>query len=339
MSADTLVVTGVGAVTPWGHDPSRLGLDGGPPPDPHGPWFDVAAELGPRGYKYVPASCRHLLAATRRALTDAGDVLGRVPEARRGMAVGTNNGITTLIDTMDETVSGPGAARLSPATAPYFSINTLAGRVAMDHGIKGWNLTLTSPRTASLDALGAGARAFAAGRCDLLLAGTTEAPLPGRTKGHAVSEAGAAVLVLEPAAGAAARGAGHYGTCRTVSFHLPAGAPYDAARRTVGDALDRLLAPGGRGGLPAARLISDASPVGAALAAHLRGLGARTHAVPAGAGTLLPFLYVVHALAGQGPPRLVAAASPEGGCALTLVRPYRPAAMTARTPDPEKEER
>ncbi|MEU7136593.1 beta-ketoacyl synthase N-terminal-like domain-containing protein [Streptomyces sp. NPDC046261] len=322
MSADALVVTGIGVVGPWGHDPSRLDLDGDRPHDPTDSWFDVAAELGPRGYKYVPPSCRYLLAATRRALADAGDLWHRVPEARRGMAVGTNNGIATLIDTMDETITGPGAARLGPATAPYFSINTLAGRVAMDHGIKGWNLTLTSPRTASLEALGAGARAVAAGRSDLLLAGSTEAPPPRRAPGHGACEAGAAVLALEPSTQAAARGAAGYGTCRTLSFFLPGDASGALARRTVDDALTRLLAPDGHDGPPPVRLITDPCPVGTALAAHLRHLGARTRAVPAGGGTLLPLLHVIHALTGQGPPRLVATTSPEGTCALTLVRPH-----------------
>ncbi|MFI9237450.1 beta-ketoacyl synthase N-terminal-like domain-containing protein [Streptomyces sp. NPDC053079] len=322
MSADALVVTGIGIVSPWGNDPSRLALDDDGRPDPTDSWFDVAAELGPRGYKYVPPSCRYLLAATRRALSDAGDLWQGVPETRRGMAVGTNNGIATLIDAMDETISGPGAARLGPATAPYFSINTLAGRVAMDHGVKGWNLTLTSPRTAALEALGAGARAVVAGRSDVFLAASTEAPPPRHAPGRGVLEAGAAVLVLEPSAQAAARGATAYGTCRTVVFFLPADASRTVARRTVDDALTRLLAPQGHDGPPPVHLVTDTCPVGTALAAHLRDVGARTRAVPAAAGTLLPFLHVIHALTGQGPPRLVATTSPEGTCALTLVRPH-----------------
>ncbi|MFI9203126.1 beta-ketoacyl synthase N-terminal-like domain-containing protein [Streptomyces sp. NPDC053048] len=332
MTAGALVATGIGVVSPRGCDPARLDLDGHPPPDPTDAWFDVAAELGPRGYKYVPPSCRHLLAATRRALADAADPLPLVPEARRAMAIGTNNGIAALIDAIDETVTGPGAGRLGPATAPYFSINTLAGRAAMDHGIKGWNLTLTTPRTAGLEALHAGARAVAAGRADLLLAGSTEAPLPRHTPGHTASEAGAAVLVLEPPDAAAARGTTGYGTCRTAAFFLPPDAPPDRARRTVGDALARVLAPDDHDAPPPVRLITDPCPVGTTLAAQLRLLGARTRLLPAGAGTLLPLLHVVHALVRPGPPRLVATAGPDGACALTLVRPHSPT-------EPEPEER
>ncbi|MEU1819310.1 beta-ketoacyl synthase N-terminal-like domain-containing protein [Streptomyces roseifaciens] len=329
MSGDGRVVTGIGVVSPRGDTPSRLDLNGRPSHDATDSWFDVAAELGPRGYKYVPPSCRYLLAATRRALADAGDLLPLVPEVRRGMAVGTNNGIAGLIDAMDETITGPGAGRLSPATAPYFSINTLAGRAAVEHGIKGWNLTLTSPRTAGLEALQAGARAVAADRADLLLAGSTEALLPRHTPGHAASEAGAAVLVLEPSAQAATRGAVSHGTCSTVTFSLPAAPPQgrarqqDRARQTVADALTSLLAPRTLDHPPSVRLVTDACPASTTLGALLHDLGCRTRTVPAGMGTFLPLLHVIHRLAGGGPPRIVATAAPGGACAVTLVRPLR----------------
>lgn len=303
-----LAVTGIGVVSPRGGDPAALDLDGPAPADDA--WFDVAAELGARGYKYVPPSCRYLLAATRRAVADAGDLFAAVPETRRGMALGTNCGIAALIDAMDETVSGPGAERLSPATAPYFSINTLAGRVAMDHGVKGWNLTLTSPRTAGLESLLAGARAVAAGRSALLLAGSTEAALPAHHPAHARSEAGAAVFVLQPRPAAA----DHYGTCRTVTFSLPAAGPQ------LEETLIRLLkaAPAP----DAALLVADTSPVATALAGHLRHhLGVPTDTVPAAAGTLLPMLHLARLLSRPGLPRLLATASPDGACALTLVHP------------------
>ncbi|ANP56910.1 hypothetical protein AVL59_31385 [Streptomyces griseochromogenes] len=300
-------------------------LDGEPATGAEESWFDLTAELGARGYKYVPPAARYLLAAARRALADAGPVLAGVPEVRRGLALGTNSGIASVIDAMDETVNGPGADLLSPARAPYFSINTLAGRVAMEHGVKGWNLTLTSPRTAGLEALLAGTRAVRAGRSDLLLAGSAEAPLPVHAPGHERSEAGAAVLVLEPRATAVARGAAGYGACRTVAFFLP---PHEAAStaaaRTVTAAVARLL--GEPAVLPAViHLVTDPSPVGTALAARLQQLGARLDVVPAGAGTLQPVLHLVHGLARPGTVRLVVTASPDGACAMTLLQPDQPA--------------
>ncbi|GAA0419200.1 beta-ketoacyl synthase N-terminal-like domain-containing protein [Streptomyces luteireticuli] len=311
MNVIDLVVTGIGVVSPRGCDPAALVLDGAAGADDA--WFDVAAELGARGYKYVPPSCRYLLAATRRAVADAGDPFAGVPETERGMALGTNSGIAALIDAMDETVTGPGAERLSPATAPYFSINTLAGRVAMDHGVKGWNLTLTSPRTAGLESLLAGSRAVAAGRSTLLLAGSTEAALPAHHPAHADSEAGAAVFVLQPRSRSRAD---HYGTCRTVTFSLPAAEPQ------LEETLIRLLkdAPTPE----AALVIADASPVAATLARHLRDdLGIPTDTAPAAAGTLLPVLHLARALSRPGHPRLLATGSPDGACAVTLAHPRR----------------
>jgi 3-oxoacyl-[acyl-carrier-protein] synthase II len=211
-----LVVTGIGVVSVWGDDPARLDLrTSGTPAAADDGWFDTAAELPGRGFRHAPSSCRYLLAATRRAVKDAGAAaFAAVPEERRGMAVGTNNGNTALLEAMNETVTTSGADRLSPASAPFFSINTIAGRVAMEQGVKGWNLTLTTPMTAGLETVLAGTRAAVAGRCDVLLAGATEASVPGLAESDC--EAGAAVLVMEPRQAALAR------RCRPLR-HLPGG--------------------------------------------------------------------------------------------------------------------
>ncbi|MFI9237310.1 beta-ketoacyl synthase N-terminal-like domain-containing protein [Streptomyces sp. NPDC053079] len=233
------------------------------------------------------------------------------------MAVGTTGANTALLDSMDETVTGPGADRLRPASAPYFSLNTIAGRIAMEYAVKGWNLTLTSPRTAGLEAVLAGARAGAARRSDLLLAGSVETPLPPHNAGHAVSEAGSAILVIEPRASAAARSATAYGTCRVAPFFLPH--PAGSAPQAVTGALARLLTPGGP--VPATRLIAEDGPVAAAVAGQLRSLGSDVTLTPPGAGTLLPMLHIASALARGTAPHLVATASQDGTCALALVSP------------------
>ncbi|MER5748857.1 beta-ketoacyl synthase N-terminal-like domain-containing protein [Streptomyces sp. NPDC002088] len=328
MSAAELVVTGIGTTSPWGRDPARLALDAVRPPITGEPWFDLAAELGGRGYKYLPPSCRYLLAATRRALADADDPLSPVPESRRGMAVGTNNAVTALLDAMDETMTTSGAEKLSPATAPFFATNTIPSRVAMEHGLKGWNLTVTTPQTAGLEAVLAGTRAVTAGRSTMFLAGAVEEALPPHQPGHDISEAGAAVLVLEPRAAAAARGRTGHGTCRVVTFFLPHASPTapvasHTARQAVGDAFARLLPD--PEAAPPTRLIADDSPVGTAVAEQIRSLGAEVDVVPPGAGALLPMLHVSRGLARPGPPHLVATACRDGSCALALVSPERAA--------------
>ncbi|MFE2677665.1 beta-ketoacyl synthase N-terminal-like domain-containing protein, partial [Streptomyces hygroscopicus] len=224
--AGGLVVTGIGTVS----------ADG----------FDFRTALGRRGYKYLPAASQYFLAAAKGALAQAGpDALEAVGPEERGAAVGTNSAAVALHHTMDRTITTTGAEDLSPALAPYFSVNLFGSRLATEHDLKGFNLTFTSPRVAGLEALQAGRRAIAAGRARRLLAGATEEALPEGEPGADRPESGAVALVLEPASAARSRGAAALGRVAVRSFFLP---PRVAAAAEGGGA-----APALRGGGRAAR--------------------------------------------------------------------------------------
>ncbi|MET8012189.1 beta-ketoacyl synthase N-terminal-like domain-containing protein [Streptomyces sp. NPDC005271] len=316
MSGGDLVVTGVGAVS----------ADG----------FDFRTALGRRGYKYLPAAAQYFLAAAKRALAAAGpDALEAVGPEQRAAAVGTNSAAVALHHAMDRTVTGTGAGDLSPVTAPYFSINLFGSRLAIEHDLKGFNLTLTSPRIAGLEALRTGQRAVAAGRARRLLAGATEEALPEDEPGAERSEAGAVALMLEPAAAVAARGGRALGRLGVRSFFLPPhlAAPDQGAERTGALLRDALDALGHRPGTPlTVTAVLDGSPVGEAVAAALEektfrgafgdGKDGRTERVPAGAGALEPIARAAAAL--DGPPghaHAVVTAAAEGNTAVCLVTP------------------
>ncbi|GGQ06445.1 beta-ketoacyl synthase N-terminal-like domain-containing protein [Streptosporangium pseudovulgare] len=282
--------------------------------DPEG-GFDHRTELGPRGYKYLPTASQYLLAAVKRALAAAGEGLASVPEDARAAAVGTNCAASALHARMDRTIIDAGAGDLSPATAPYFSINLFGSRLATEHALKGFNLTLTSPRVAGLEAVQAGSRSVALGRASWLVAGAAEEPPDPGEPGDG-GEAGAVALVLEPAGAVAARGGHALGRCAVrTAFLPPAGPPDELARRA-----ERLLEPvlGWSGRVPV-RAVVDSSPVGTALAGALSARAEMTE-VPAGAGCLRPAAEVAAALTWDGP-TLVATAAAEGNVAFALVTP------------------
>ncbi|WP_055555222.1 beta-ketoacyl synthase N-terminal-like domain-containing protein [Streptomyces sp. NBRC 110028] len=289
--------------------------------------FDFRAELGRRGYKYLPSASQYVLAAAKRALADAGeDALTAAGPERRGAAVGTNSAATSLHHAMNRTVVGAGGAgALSPATAPYFSINLFGSRLATEHDLKGFNLTVTSPRVAGLEALQTGARAVAAGRASRLLAGATEEALPEGEPGADTSEAGAVALLLEPAAAVAERGGRAYGRVGVVTFFLPpalavpaggAGAAAEALR-------DALAALGHRPGTPpTVTAVLDGSPVGEAVGEAVVAAFPGAERVPAGAGCLAPLAHVAAAL--RHPTdhaHAVVTAAAEGNTAVCLVTP------------------
>ncbi|MEE6259659.1 beta-ketoacyl synthase N-terminal-like domain-containing protein [Plantactinospora sonchi] len=308
------VVTGIGVVAP---------------DRPGEPWFDPRAELGPRGYRYAPPATQYLLAATRRAVADGGR-LDRLPPERRGAAVATNGGLDPLFGEMDRIVTGADATELSPALAPYFAINVLGTRLVAEHQLRGFHLTLTSPGVAGFEAVEAGWRALAVGRCDTLLVGVTEDG----------AEQGAVALVLEPAGAAA--GSGH-GRLRAATLFVPPAAVHDRVRLTAAldGALGRLAAPGALiapatgsalthadGGSPV-EWSDDAAPVelfgdGSAVAAAVGAAAAELTGVapvvrPVGAGCLAPVLRAARLFAGPpGEHRLVVATG-EGNVAVVRV--------------------
>ncbi|MGW2812600.1 beta-ketoacyl synthase N-terminal-like domain-containing protein [Streptomyces sp. NPDC001415] len=320
MTAGTTVaeaaVAGVGLVVP----PSGLA---------HGEaWFDYRTRLGPRGYKYLPDACQYLLAAAREALSSPGGEAATEPfaEERRAAVVGTNSAVAALHSEIEETVRQDGIRLLSPMTTPFFSVNLVASKLSTEHRMKGFNLTLTSPRVAGFEALHVAAQELAEGRGDVVLAGAAEAADPH--SGKATPEEGAALFVLRPTdAGLKADGA----LLRTALCFVPPSAldrapGRERADRAVREALDALHAPGPTGSGPVSvRLVTDGSPVAAAVETSVRAwCGGRVRVAQAlstpRAGALTPVELLVRALRTAGPgTHVVAVAGREGNTAFALV--------------------
>ncbi|MBV8542183.1 MAG: hypothetical protein JO063_05470 [Pseudonocardiales bacterium] len=326
-----MVVTGLGIVVPGVAKPTQA-LD---PVPAHSPgWFDVAAALPGRGYRWLPPACQYLLAAARSALEDAGDPLAGLPVERRGVVVGTNNASMALMDRMDRTIIDADAAELSPLSAPFFAMSLFASRLSTEHRICGFNLTVNTPRTAGLDALQVGARALAAGRAELLVAGATEEVLPAGEPGRQAGDVGAAVLVCEPLARVAERGATGYGVVRTRAAFLVPGAagvpvsPVDVSPVDV-STMDSSWAEVCGAESPSVEAVLDDSPVGAAVQSWLAAQRAAVTFTTARAGCLTPLRRLVGLLATGAVDRVVLTAGAEGNVALTRLRP-----CAANTRDP-----
>ncbi|WP_369390555.1 beta-ketoacyl synthase N-terminal-like domain-containing protein [Streptomyces sp. CG1] len=302
------VVTGVGVVTRETIDPAG---------ERGAAWFDLRAQLG-RGYKYLPKASQYLLAATARALADTGADLADVPEHHRAVTIGTNNGMSQLYGEFDRTVIEGDSTLLSPATVPYFSVNLVGSRVAMEHALKGYSLGVHSPRVAGLEAVEHGSRALRAGRARWLLAGAAESPLDWSEPGSEGSEDGAVALVVEPAAAVAARGGRAHGRVRVRSFLLPpplAATGDGTAARLLGAALHGLGVSGSR---PPVRLVGADDVVTEAVAAAL---GDGVTRYPAGVGCLAPVLHATEALLRGDAEQLVVGVAAQGNVSVARVTP------------------
>lgn len=316
MNVADLVVSGIGLVR----------RPDGTPPAPAG-WFDHRRELGPRGYKYLPPAAQYLLAAVKRALADSADDPAAVPGARRGVVVATNSATSALHGTMDRTVIEHDASWLSPATAPFFAVNLFGSRLSTEHAWQAFNVTLTTPRVAGLEALQAGARAVVLGRADWLLVGAAEEALDAPEPGAEQSESGAVALVVRRGG----PGVPGYGRCRVhTGFLDPRVAASAAGVPAARSLLDRAYA---RLGIdtedpPPVSTVLDDSPVGASIAAAL---GPHPRPAAAGSGCLAPLARLAELLTtGAGPALLIAGAA-EGNVGVAFATGPAGAARTATT--------
>jgi 3-oxoacyl-[acyl-carrier-protein] synthase II len=248
---EAIVVTGVGAVTPLGVGARTLherwcagecGIAGGE---------GACADFEPKDFlsaKEVRRADRFTqlaIAACAEALADAGwrdgEPDGRGSSApydpeRIGCVLGTGiGGIQTLVDGQD-TLRERGSQYVSPLSVPLMMSNAGAGALSMRHDLRGPSFAVSSACASGAHAIGSALRMLQCGEADAVVAGGSEAgltplaraafsaldalsqtgvsrPFDARRDGFVMGE-GAAVMVLERAGAASARGARVLGTVR-----------------------------------------------------------------------------------------------------------------------------
>ncbi|WP_036967896.1 beta-ketoacyl-ACP synthase II [Promicromonospora kroppenstedtii] len=185
--------------------------------------------------KRMDPSAQYAIVATREAWADAGSP--EVAGERLGAVVSSGiGGIQTILDGWD-TLRERGARRMLPMTVPMLMPNSPTAYVSLELGARAGTHALVSACASGAEAVGYAAEMIRSGRADVVVAGGTEAsihPMPlaafaaSRTlslrnddpqhasrpydidrDGFVLGE-GAAVLVLESAEHAAARGARVY---------------------------------------------------------------------------------------------------------------------------------
>ncbi|MEQ8967431.1 MAG: beta-ketoacyl synthase N-terminal-like domain-containing protein [Azospirillaceae bacterium] len=163
----------------------------------------------------LPDKARLALAAMRRCLGPEPSVGGD----RCGVALGTWFGAMDVAERCLDTVRADGFKEVTPSWYATGLPNATAAIVAAVHGITGPNLTFLG-WSAGLEAIVAGCRQIAAGRCDTMIVGGFDMTSPGYAASLAADpvfapagavHAGAAVLRLDRAAGAATADGGEAG--------------------------------------------------------------------------------------------------------------------------------
>ena len=256
-----VVVTGVGVVAPCGigRDAFWSGLFGPAPTGPRrvGEDFDATDLFVPKELRRVDRFTQFSAVAAAEALADAGGLdgpggLGPDPD-RVGVYIGTGVGGVETLEAQVTVLLERGPRRVSPFLVPMMMGNRAAADISMRYGFRGPCETTVTACAAGTHSVGNGARLVATGRCDVVLAGSSEAamcatsmagfsnmtalstsgvsmPFDVKRDGFVMGEGGA-VLVLEELERARTRGATIYaevvGAASTAdAHHITAPSPH-----------------------------------------------------------------------------------------------------------------
>jgi 3-oxoacyl-[acyl-carrier-protein] synthase II len=281
-----VAITGLGVVSPYGTGTADFWASLAKPVEPA--IVRSVPDFEPTEWGLSKVEARRLdrfaqfaIAASAQALADAGLLdeptasggLGAVDPDRVAVLIGTGIGGATSWETQALVRAERGDRAVSPLTVPMVMPNAAAAAVSMRWDLRGPCETISTACATGTHALAGAARWIAAGRADLAVVGGSEASLTGTnvagyTNMRALSPTGvsrpfdverdgfcaaegAAVLVLEEAGRAAARGARAYAEIAGAASNA------DAYHITA-------PSPGGRGALDCMRLaLADAgvSPV------------------------------------------------------------------------------
>ncbi|MBM0240501.1 beta-ketoacyl synthase [Micromonospora sp. ATA32] len=171
--------------------------------------LDVAqapAMLGRKGLLYKEPATRLALCAVHRALGLPDGVrpsTGLDPDT--AVVASSNLGNIATVAGVTRTVACEGGRGVSPMAAPNASSNVVAGTVALWFRFGGPNLMLCNGETSGLDAVAAGALLIRSGRAGRVVVVGTEPADADAVAVYPAIRAGAACVVLEPAARAAGR--------------------------------------------------------------------------------------------------------------------------------------
>ncbi|MBT3248623.1 MAG: beta-ketoacyl-ACP synthase II [Actinobacteria bacterium] len=197
MTRRRVAVTGLGVIASCGSGVDAF-WDGLCGPAPEGERrikdFDPTPYFAnPKEIRRSDRSTQLALATAQMALEQAGDLTAEA--ARKGVIVATGIGGIATLEAQIQVLLEKGERRVSPFLVPMMMANAAAAAVSMRHGFCGPAENVCTACAAGTHAIANAARLIAGGRCDVVLAGGTEAAftptaVAGFTNMTAISSSG-----------------------------------------------------------------------------------------------------------------------------------------------------
>ncbi len=192
MAKKRVVVTGMGMVSPLGHNVThswQQALNGksGASAITHFDAenfatrfsasvkdFDVSPYVSTKEARKMDLFIQYGLAAAIQAIEDAGLETEQLNLHRVGCAIGSGIGGLPMIETNLGQLTQSGPRRVSPFFVPGSIINMIAGNLAIRYGFKGPNIAITTACTTGTHNIGSAMRMIQYGDADVMLAGGAE---------------------------------------------------------------------------------------------------------------------------------------------------------------------
>ncbi|MHB1498415.1 MAG: beta-ketoacyl-[acyl-carrier-protein] synthase family protein [Acidimicrobiales bacterium] len=177
-----VVITGLGVVASCGVGPEDFwqGLLAEAPVGRERPvtGFDASGLFGPKEVRRADRFLQMAVGAAEQAVQGAGGIeaLRGDPE-RAGSYIGTGVGGFQTLCEQDRILLEKGPGRVSPFLVPGMMCNRASAEISMRFGIRGPCECTVTACAAGTQSIANAARLIATGRCDVMVAGGSEAPI------------------------------------------------------------------------------------------------------------------------------------------------------------------
>ncbi len=141
------------------------------------PGFDADELLGRRTAWRLDRYVHLALVAAREAIQDSGLDPKEWDSARVGVVMGNALGGVRTFEEQHSSLLKEGTKGVSSMLIPMMGINMVAGYIAIDCGAQGPNLVTTTACASATTAIGTARELLRTGRCDIVIAGGSEAGL------------------------------------------------------------------------------------------------------------------------------------------------------------------
>lgn len=195
MSIKRVVITGIGVITPVGNNLKEFwgNLTGAVSGvgkitrfDTEGFSSKIAAEvknfsindyIDRKEARRMDRFTQYAMVAGARAVENSGVDMEKIDRNRAGVILGSGIGGIETLENQHQIIMERGPGRVSPLFIPMMISNMGAGRIAIEYGLRGCNVTTTSACASSTNAIGDAFKLIQRGNADLMITGGAEAPI------------------------------------------------------------------------------------------------------------------------------------------------------------------